>query len=133
LEKYAKEPIQNVSNWLTQHDFPQLKKTPTVLPSGYRPELDATGYCNAELHQFYQQQVGVLRWLVDLRRINICTEVSMMASFSAAPRMGHLKVVIHIFSVLSCHPRCHLVFDDSYVRLDDGPEKDWKDFYPNAI
>jgi hypothetical protein len=59
-EKYAKEAIRNVQNWLLQHEFPQLKKTTTALPSGYRPALVATEYCNGELHQFYQHQIGVL-------------------------------------------------------------------------
>jgi hypothetical protein len=71
--------------------------------------------------------------MVKLGRINICAEVSMMAAFSAAPRMGHLKAVIHIFSFLQHHPRCRLVFDDSYVSIDDGPDRDWKDFYPDAV
>jgi hypothetical protein len=57
----------------------------------------------------------------------------MMAAFSAATRMGHLKAIIHIFSFLQHHPRCCLVFDDSYVQVDDGPNKDWREFYPNVI
>jgi hypothetical protein len=114
-----------VQKWLLEHSMPQLKKASTVLPSGYRPEMDATEYCNAELHQFYQQQVGILRWMVELGRINTCTEVSMMAAFSTAPWMGHLKAVIHIFSFLQHHPRSRLVFDDSYVPIDDGPTRDW--------
>jgi hypothetical protein len=87
---------------------------------------------NSELHQYYQQQIGVLQWLVELGRINICTEVSMLAAFAAAPRMGHFKAMIHIFSFLSHNPRCRLVFDDSYVPLQPGRKYDWSAFYPNA-
>jgi hypothetical protein len=57
----------------------------------------------------------------------------MMAAFSAAPCMGHLKAVIHIFSFLQHHPRCRLVFDDSYVQLDDGLNHNWREFYPDAV
>jgi hypothetical protein len=37
-EKYAKEAIMNVQNWLELHKLERLKsKAPSVLPSGYRP------------------------------------------------------------------------------------------------
>jgi hypothetical protein len=57
----------------------------------------------------------------------------MMAAFSAAPRTGHLKAVLHIFSFLQHHPRCRLVFDYSYVSIDDGSDHDWKDFYLDEV
>jgi hypothetical protein len=56
----------------------------------------------------------------------------MLAAFAAAPRIGHFKAMIHIFSFLSHHPRCRLVFDDSYVSLEPGPKYDWSAFFPNA-
>jgi hypothetical protein len=87
---------------------------------------------NDECAKYYQQQIGVLRWAVELGHINITAEVSMMASYTTAPRMGHLNAVIHIFSFLQNHPRCRLVFDDSYMTVEDGPDKDWRDFYPDA-
>jgi hypothetical protein len=33
----------------------------SVLPSGYRPELDTSPYCNDDEANYYQQQIGVLR------------------------------------------------------------------------
>jgi hypothetical protein len=134
-ETYVKEAIRNVQNWLSENNHKPLKsKVTTVLPSGYRPELDATDYCDDELANYYQQQVGVLRWAVELGRINICTEVSMMASFTAAPRVGHFMALMHIFAFLHSHPRCRLVFDDSYVPYEsDEFEHDWSEFYPNAM
>ena len=132
-EKYVKEAIRNVQSWLEEHNLPPLKsKATSVLPTGYRPELDASDYCDEELAHYYMQQVGVLRWAVELGRINITAEVSMMAAFSAAPRIGHFQALMHIFAFLHHHPRCRLVFDDSYVQIDDGEDKDWRDFYPNA-
>lgn len=132
-EKYVKEAIRNVSNWLEEHNLPPLKsKAPSVLPSTYRPELDVSEFCSAELAHYYQQQIGVLRWAVELGRINICAEVSMLASYATAPRVGHFNAMLHIFAFLHHHPRCRLVFDDSYVNIQDGPDRDWHDFYPDA-
>jgi hypothetical protein len=56
----------------------------------------------------------------------------MLSAFAAAPRMGHFKATVHIFSFLSQHPRCRVVFDDSYIPLAPGPKYDWTAFYPNA-
>jgi hypothetical protein len=132
-EKYVAEAIRNVKSWLSARDMPFKTRAPSVLPSGYRPELDATEYCDEEMHQYYQQQIGVLRWAVELGRINICAEVSMLAAFTVAPRVGHFSAMIHIFAFLNQHPRCRLVFDASYVEevLPTG-DTDWSEFYPNA-
>jgi hypothetical protein len=53
---------------------------------------------------------GVLCWAVELGRcIDICTEVSMMAAYSAAPREGHMEAVMHIFAYLQGHERSRIV------------------------
>ena len=44
---------------------------------------------------YYQQQIGILRWMVELGRIDICTEISMLAAYTASPRQGHLADVLH--------------------------------------
>jgi hypothetical protein len=88
-EKYAKEAIRNVKTWIEESGKDFKGKTPSVLPSGYRPELDVTEYCNDEECSYFQQQIGVLRLAVELGRIDIAVEVSMMASYTAAPRVGH--------------------------------------------
>ena len=79
---------------------------------------------------YYQQQIGVLRWLVELGRVDICTEVSMLAAFSASPRQGHLAAVLHLYGYLKKNPRSKLVFDPS--PMDHEPHiipDGWKDFY----
>lgn len=49
-EKYMKEAIRNVVNWLEEHNLPKLKpRAPSVFPSNYRPELDASAYCDDDL------------------------------------------------------------------------------------
>jgi hypothetical protein len=132
-EKYVKEAIRNVQHWLEENNYKPLKtRAPSVFPSGYRPELDASDYCDEETANYYQQQIGVLRWAVELGRINICTEVSMLASFTTAPRAGHFDALLHIFAFLHHHPRCRLVFDHSYVPLEEAAPHDWQEFYPNA-
>jgi Reverse transcriptase (RNA-dependent DNA polymerase) len=132
-EKYVAEALRNLVDWLEQNDFAALKiKAPAPLPTTYRPELDSSEYCNEQLHHYYQQQIGVLRWAVELGRIDICTEVSMLAAHTAKPRMGHFQAMLHVFAYLRQHARSRLVFDDSYIRYPVVATPDWKDFYPNA-
>jgi Reverse transcriptase (RNA-dependent DNA polymerase) len=132
-DRYIKEAIRNVQNWLIEHDLPKLKsRAPSVFPSGYRAEMDMTDYCSPDIGHYYQQQIGVLRWAVELGRINICTEVLILAAYTTAPKIGHFNAMLHVFAFLLHHPRCRLVMDDDRGPVDEGPEQDWKEFYPDA-
>jgi len=78
--------------------------------------------------------LGVLRWIVELGRIDIMMEVSMLSAHNAMPREGHLEGIYHVFSYLKGHENSKLVFDPAYPEIDERRFKDvdWKDFYPDA-
>ena len=57
------------------------------------------------------QLIGILRWMCELGRIDICTEVSMLSSYSAMPCEGHLKPALHVFSYLKSKSNSRLIFD----------------------
>jgi hypothetical protein len=80
-------------------------------------------YCSHEDGNYYQQQIGVLRWMI---------EVSMLATYSASPRTGHFSAMLHIYSYLNQHNRSKIVFDDSYIEIEEEQKQDWGGFYPNA-
>jgi hypothetical protein len=130
--KYVKDAIRNVKNWLDERGSYLQTKCSSVLPSGYWPELDVSDYCNDEEAYYFQQQIGVLQWAIELGCIDITAEVSMLAAFTAAPRHGHLQALFHIFAYLSNHDRYKLVFDDGYIKITDEVEADWTSFYPEA-
>ena len=69
--------------------------------------------------------------MVELVRIDIYCEVSMMSSHLALPREGHLSQVFHIFAYLKKHHNSALVFEPSYpnVNIDTFPKHDCKKFY----
>ena len=131
-EQYIKEAVRNVKNYLARRELFLKKKAPSVLPTGYRPELDLTRECDSEETTYYQEQIGVLRWAVELGRYDIAAEVSMLASYSAAPRLGHLNAVFHMYAYLNSHERSKLVFDPSYIAHIESEKADWSDFYPDA-
>ena len=131
-EQYVKEAVRNVESWLEKRGKALKSKVSSVLPCNYTPELDVSDLCNDELHNYFQQQIGVLRWAVELGRIDICTEVSIMASYCAAPRVGHLDAVFHMIAYLKQHSRSHIVFDPAYVKHQEPQRPDWRDFYADA-
>ena len=103
-----------------------------MFPSGWKPELDVTPLLNSEDASYYQQQIGVLRWMCELGRVDINTEISMLAAFSVAPRQGHLAAVLHLFAYLKQHSESKMVFDPSKMDHPPMPNYDWAAFYRNA-
>ena len=131
-KRYASEAIRNVSMWMEKHGMKFKTRTAGVLPSGYRPELDTSPYCDGDWMNFFQQQMGVLRWLVELGRIDITAEVSMLAAFLAGPREGHVHAMLHIFAYINTHDRSRLVLDPSYIIHGEEQTADWSAHYPDA-
>ena len=76
------------------------------------PELDA------EDASYYQSLIGVLRWIVELGRVDICLEVSMLSSHLALPREGHMQQVFQTFAYLKKYHNTELVYDPSNPVVD---------------
>jgi hypothetical protein len=62
--------------------------------------MDATPELSPVMVNHYQTQIGVLRWCVELGRIDIVTEVSLLSSHLCLPREGHLDTVFRLFAHL---------------------------------
>ena len=64
-------------------------------------------------------------------RVDIAVEVSMMSSYCAIPREGHLQQLYHIFSFLKTHHNSRIVMDPTYPDIDEEmfPRKNWSMFY----
>ena len=69
--------------------------------------------------------------MVELGRVDIATEVSMLSSYLAYPRDGHLKAAIHLMGYLRLKHNTRLVFDPTYpdINLDSFPTYAWTEFY----
>jgi hypothetical protein len=55
--------------------------------------------------------IGVLHWAIELGRIDIYTEVSLLSQQLALARIGHLEVIYHIFASLNKHDKLRIIFD----------------------
>ena len=73
--------------------------------------MDVSPECNPEDAQQFQQLIGMLRWSVELGRIDIQWEVSVLSSHLAMPREGHLEAAFGIFAYLQKHVECNNVYD----------------------
>lgn len=99
--------------------------------SDYSPELDITPFLDDETANFFQSQISILRWMIELGRLDIYVQVALLSSHLAKPRVGHLEAVYYLYGYLKAHDRSTMVFDDEYINWcdDDFPEQDWSDFY----
>lgn len=99
-----------------------------------RPELDVSPELDPDDASHYQSLIGILRWIVELGRIDICCEVSMLSSHLALLCEGHLQQEYHIFAYLKQKHNACLVFDATYPIADssDFPKPDWSSFYGNV-
>ena len=109
-------------------------KINALLSNLYRPELDSSLELDGFYGSYYPSLIGILQWMVELSRIDICCEVSMMYSHLAVRIEGHLAQVFHIFTYLKKHHNSALIFDPSYpdVNIDTFPNHEWTKFYDNV-
>ena len=109
----------------------------------YRPELDLSDPCDSSEHQFFQQTVGIARWMIEIGRIDIAYEISLMSRYLAAPRIGHLTQMLHLFQYLHCNQGMDLTYDSTKIRIQEGSilphqrahfkAKELRALYPDAI
>jgi hypothetical protein len=120
--KYVQSAVQNVKEYLAAlpGDHTLLKKASGPFAGGYKPELDESPELDPARANFYQSQIGILRWCVELGRIDIITEVSMLSTYIFLPREGHLEAVFHVFACLGIHHNVMTVFDPTYPSVDMG-------------
>ena len=111
---YIKEAIRAVEERMKEHGltFPSKRYSKTPFSSStYRPELESSDFCDADLIAFYQNMVGILRWACEIGRLDVLLETSLLSQYMVAPRMGHLKQALNVFAYLKSHDRSWLVFD----------------------
>ena len=58
--------------------------------------------------------------MIEIRRINISTNVFLFSSQSAMQRQGHFETVLHITGYLKLRNNSRLMFDRSYSDKDYG-------------
>ena len=132
--KYVREAVKNCKDYVSEHLPPQYrlpKLAPNPFPTKYEPGIDVSPELDPDLASYFQSLIGIMRWMVELGRIDIATEVSLLSSHSALPREGHMDAALHIMAYLGLHHNSRLCMDPTYPDIDDEqfPVMDWKEFY----
>jgi hypothetical protein len=111
--KYVQSAVQNVKEYMTAlpGDQKLMKKASGPFAGRCKPELDDSPELDPTRANFYQSQIRILRWCVELGRIAIIAEVSILSTYLCLPREGHLEAVFHVFAYLGLHHNARVVFD----------------------
>ncbi len=135
--KYVIQAVKSCQLHLTEklagkYSIPARADNP--FPVDYDPSTDQSDFLDPDCSSFYQHLIGVMRWMVELGRIDIATEVSMLSSYLACPREGHLENALHIMGYLQLKHNSRLIFDPTYPNIDQTacPSYDWMEFYGNV-
>ena len=134
---YIKAALMEVETKLTKKGRRLPSHAYTPMTSNYAPETDDSPELDPDDITYFQELIGILRWAVELGRVDILTEVSMLSSYQASPRQGHMDQILHIFAFLKRKPKLTLYFDPTLPRLDTSIFRnnadEFKDQYRDAV
>jgi hypothetical protein len=84
---------------------------------------------------FFQSQIGILLWCVELGCINIITEVARLSNYLCLPDHGHLDAVFDASAYPTLHHNAMVVFDTNCPTIDMGAfiKTDWKSMRRNLF
>jgi len=119
-EKYCKAAVANVEERLAKEGKRLPSKCRTPVTTKYAPELEVSPELKADGIQYYQELIGILRWATEIGRVDLLLETSLMSTYLASPRVGHLEQVMHMFGYLKEHPKRKLGFDPNHPVIDAG-------------
>ena len=74
--KYVQEAVRNCAKHIKAHykgEFELIKHAPNPFPVSYEPETDVSPLLDPDAASYYQTVIGVIRWMVELGRIDIAT------------------------------------------------------------
>ena len=135
--RYVHEAVSNCKIHLptffqNRHSLPKEAQNPLTM--GYDPELDTSPVVDPDAASYYLTVIDILRRMVELGRIDIITELSLLSSHIALPTEGHLEAAVHVMAHFGQKNNFKLVYDSTYPEIDHSifKECDWTEFYRNT-
>ena len=77
--QYVQATVKNVEEYLGKKGMKLKKGVKAPFTSSYRLEVDGNEELDDEGVTYYQSLIGILRWIVELGRIDVGVEASMLA------------------------------------------------------
>ena len=79
--------------------------------------------------------MGILRWAIELGRVDMFVEVTQLSQYQAIPRQGYLEAAYHILAYLKHHETARVVFDPKMPNVNEetfSNDVNWRDFNGNV-
>ena len=99
-QEYVKNAIKTVQDQLKGQGMKLPACATTPMSAGYYPEMDSSPELDQEDTTLFQELIGILCWAVEIGRVDILMELSMLSTYQALPREGYLEQIYHIFALL---------------------------------
>ena len=116
---YIKAIVSNLEKRLEKRGMKLPNKNVNIpMSSSFVPELDMSEELNTDDITMFQELIGELRWAIELGRVDILTEVSLLSAYQASPRRGHLEQLFHIYAFLKKRNKLTLYFDPEEPDID---------------
>ena len=91
IQEYINNTIENFENQFNKRGLKLKARSVTPTEMRYQPEI----YSSQELDQdgisIFQELIGILRWVVEIFRVGILTDISKLSSYQDSPREVYLE------------------------------------------
>ena len=126
-KQYVEAAVQNFLEFLKKKGGCLAAKYVTPISSGYQPDIDITPELGMEDADYFHSLIGVLICIVELGRIDINMEASVLSSYVLLPREGSFQELLHVFANLKKHMNTLMMFDPSetYIDMNSFHCQDW--------
>ena len=95
-------------------------KSNSLFTTDYRPVIEISQELYPKDASYFKSLIDILRCIVELRRIDIAVDVSMLSSIMSFSRKGHLSQAFHVFGYLKLRYNSEMLFDLSVLDFDDN-------------
>ena len=65
---------------------------------GYEAVMETSKALDPAKASYFRSIIGVMRWMVEIGRIDIAKKVSLLLSRIAYPREGHIDAALHVLA-----------------------------------
>ena len=117
---YVKAVVANIEETSAKKNMKLTTKDNTPMSLSYYPELDTSPELNSVDTTWFQEIIGIRRWSVEIGRVDILTELSLLSAYQASPRESQLHELLRIVAFLKRKPKLTLYFDPTLPQLDEA-------------
>ena len=86
--------------------------------------MDNSPVFDPDLASYYQSLIVLIRWMVEIDRVDFITEKSLLASQLAMPRKGHFDALLNVYDFLQDKYNSRMKFDPTYPEINKSSLKE---------